>query len=314
MPPANSTNTDAVDWLFYGILGLPVVCFVAITVAVVYFTWRYRHRPGHKAEPSSTHNDALEITWTVIPSIICVFLFVFGWEGFVDLFTPPKHAIEVQVVAQKWSWSFKYYKDGMAFDDEVLHVPVGEPVRLVMRSNDVLHSFFVPAFRIKQDVIPNRYTSLWFEAKTPGLYRQFCTEYCGEQHSNMKTWVQVHEPGGYEQWLGEKQEALIKLMGDDPALWGEYLFNGKGCKNCHSIDGTRSTGPSFKGLWGREEKFSDGTSLVVEGAEGANYIRESILNPQARIVFSYPGQMASFQGLLDDDEIDAVIAYIKSLK
>jgi cytochrome c oxidase subunit 2 len=310
MPPATSTNTDSVDWLFYGILGLTIFCFVAITVVVVYFAWKYRHRPGHKAEPSASHNDALEITWTIIPSIIVVFIFVFGWRGFVDLFTPPKHGLEVQVLGQMWKWTFYYDAQGQQIGDDVLHVPVNQPVRVVMRSQDVLHSFFVPTFRVKQDVIPNRYTELWFQATKPGIYRMTCAEYCGQQHSTMRTWVQVHEPGGYEQWLGKKVQELMQLRAKDPAKYGEYLYTLKGCKNCHTIDGSPHTGPSFKGVFGREETMSDGSKITVD----ENYIRESLMTPQAKIVQGFPGSMPTFQGQLTDQEVDAIIAFLKSLK
>jgi cytochrome c oxidase subunit II len=217
MPPSGSTATDSVDWLFYGILGLSIFCFAGITISVVYFSWRYRHRKGHSAEPSSSHNDTLEVTWTVIPSIICVIIFLLGWKGFMDLNTAPKHAYEVQVVAKKWDWSFKYPNGWV---DTNLHVPVGEPIRLVMRSTDVLHSFWVPAFRVKNDVIPNRYTKIWFEATTPGVYRLYCAEYCGTQHSNMKQLVVVHPPGGFERYMEEAEQALLDMP---PVKLGEYL-------------------------------------------------------------------------------------------
>ncbi len=165
MPPAASVNVKDVNWLFYGILAISIFCFAGITIAVVWFSWKYRHRPGHRAEPSDPHNDTIEITWTIIPSIVCVIIFIFGWRGFLDLNTPPKHAYEIQVVAEKWNWTFRYPNGWV---DSNLHVPVNEPVRLVMRSKDVLHSFYIPAFRVKQDVIPNRYTKLWFEATKAG--------------------------------------------------------------------------------------------------------------------------------------------------
>ncbi len=310
MPPSATTNTESVDWLFYGILGLTIFCFVAITAVIVYFTWKYRHRPGHKAEPSSSHNDALEITWTVIPSILCVFIFVWGWEGFVDMYTPPKHAEEIQVTGGKWFWTFDYMTDGFQVSDPVLHVPADRPVRLVMKSQDVLHSFFIPSFRMKHDVIPNRYSKIWFEAKDPGVYRANCAEYCGTDHSQMKTWVQVHEPGGYENWLDGKKEELVKLIAYEPDKWGKYLYENKGCKNCHTIDGRKHTGPTFKGLWGRQEKLSDGTTVLVD----EEYIKNSIWDPQLQIVAGYGGNMPTFRGQVTLKEIGALIAFLKTLE
>lgn len=307
MPPAATTNTDSVDWLFYGILGLTYFCFIGITIAVIYFTWRYRHRPGHRAQKSSNHNDSLEITWTVIPSIIVVFIFIWGWQGFVDLFTPPKHAMEVQVVASKWNFTFRYQcPDGSPSEYMAeLHVPVSEPVRVVMRSEDVLHALFVPAFRVKNDIIPNRYTKLWFEATTPGVYRVTCAEYCGTQHSDMKTWVEVHDKGGYEQWL---EETACKFEVD--VAGGERAYKNFGCAQCHSLDGTTGQGPTFKGLFGSERPMVDGTVVTAD----ENYIRESILDPNAKVVRGFNPIMPTFQGRVRDDHIDALIMFLRTLE
>jgi cytochrome c oxidase subunit 2 len=304
MPQAASTATDSVDWLFYGILGLSVFCFVAITITVVYFTIKYRRRPGHKREKSQHHSDALEITWTVIPSIICVFIFIWGWQGFVDLQTAPKHALEIRVTGQKWNWQFQYPNGWV---DDKLHAPVNEPVRLTMRSEDVIHSLFIPAFRQKQDVLPARYTQVWFEATKPGVYRISCAEYCGQQHSGMKTELIVHETGGYEKFLVEAEEKLLDMP---PAELGKYLYEKRGCPQCHTIDGKAGTGPTFKVIFGEDRTFTDGTSGVVDD----NYIRESLLEPQAKIRTGYNPVMPTFKGKLKDKHIDGIIAYIQSLK
>lgn len=303
MPPSASTNTDAVDWLFYGILGLTIFCFAGITIAVVYLTWKYRMRKGHKAEESAAHNDFLEIVWTVIPSILCVFLFVWGWQGFLDLNTPPKHAYEIQVVAEKWNWTFKYPNGWV---DNNLHVPVNEPVKLTMRSKDVLHSFYVPAFRAKADVIPNRYTKLWFEATEPGVYRLYCAEYCGTEHSKMKRLVVVHPPGGFKQYLEEAEQVLLDMP---PVALGKYLYETRGCQQCHSVDGTAKTGPSWKGIFGESHATSAGNVPVDE-----NYIRESILEPNAKVRSGFNAVMPTFKGQLKDEQIDGLITYIKCLK
>jgi cytochrome c oxidase subunit 2 len=312
MPPANSVNVPDVDVLFYAILAISIFCFVGITVAVVWFSWKYRHRKGHRAEESSSHNDALEITWTIIPSIVCVIIFLLGWKGFVDLNTPPKHALEVTVVAEKWKWSFKYPNGWV---DDNLHVPEDESVRLVMRSKDVLHSFWVPSFRVKQDVIPNRYTKLWFQATDPGVYRMYCAEYCGDRHSFMKALVVVHPKGStgtaaeqlsYQSYMEQAEEALLDMP---PVALGEYLYAARGCNQCHSIDGTAKTGPTWKGIFGADHATSAGTVKVDE-----NYIRESIEDPNAKVRAGFNAVMPTFKGQLKDEQIDGLITYIKCLK
>jgi cytochrome c oxidase subunit 2 len=305
MPADGSTHTLHTDWLYYGILGLTLFCFAGIAIAVVYFTWRYRARPGHEAEDSSAHNDALEITWTIIPSIICVFIFIWGWQGFVNIQTTPKNALEVKVTAQKWKWLFEY--EGLAIPVGELHVPVGRPVRLVMTSQDVLHSFYVPAFRTKQDIIPYRYTKIWFEATTPGTYRLFCTEYCGDDHSMMKTVAIVHERGGFEKW---QQTVIKQTLGKlTPAERGKWFYDNLGCANCHSVDGSPGKGPSFLGVWGKTEQTSQGAVKVDE-----NYIRESIVDPNAKVVTGYGPIMPTFRGKIEDEYIGNIIDYIKSLQ
>ena len=304
MPDQSSNMAGSVDWLFYGILGLCVFCFIGITVATIYFTWKYRARPGHKAQPSASHNDQLEITWTVIPSIIVVIIFVLGWRGYIELATPPRHAEEIRVEGQKWTWLFKYKYKGTELQDDVLHVPVDRKVRLVMSSRDVIHSFFVPAFRVKQDVVPGRYTKLWFTATRPGVYRVFCAEYCGKEHSLMKTRVIVHETGGYEEYLQKLREEQENM---DPIDLGKDTYT-KLCVGCHTVDGRPHTGPTLKGLFGKKEKTNKGEVEVDE-----NYLRESILDPNAKIVTGYAAQMPTFQGTLSEKRINGLIEFIKSL-
>jgi cytochrome c oxidase subunit 2 len=304
LPEQVAEQAGNVDGMFYFILGLSVFCLIGITVAVVYFTYKYRARPGHKSEASPSHNNQLEITWTVIPSIIVVFMFIFGWRSFLDLTTPPKNALEIQVKAAKWSWLFTHYN---GVEDNALHVPVNKPVRLIMTSQDVLHSFFVPVFRIKQDVVPKRYTQVWFKATKPGTYRLYCTEYCGLDHSQMKTVVVVHEPGGYERYLQAKYDEFMSLP---PDQLGKMFYEQKGCKACHTVDGTLKPGggPSFKGSFGTQIEMTDGSSVLMD----ENYIRESILKPTAKVHKGFPPIMPTLE--ISDSEIDALIAYIKSLQ
>ncbi len=335
LPHEASVTSSNVDWIFNGLVWLSVFCFVGITIAVVYFTVKYRARPGHKAQPSPAHNDVIETIWTVIPALICVGLFLAGWRGYVDMSTPPEHALEVQVTARKWSWEF-VHPNGVK--DSILHVPVNRSVRLVMKAEDVLHSFYVPDFRIKKDVVPRRYSQVWFKALEPTVaaedelpplpegteavkqalaanrgkdatmtgHRMFCAEYCGRDHSMMKTRVVVHTPGGYERYLAFKQEEQDQMP---PLQRGQDVY-GRLCIACHTLDGSNRVGPSFAGAFGSERTFVDGSSVTAD----ENYIRESILNPQAKVVQGYPPSMPSFQGQLSEKEIDGLITYIKSLK
>jgi cytochrome c oxidase subunit II len=307
MPVQATDQAAGIDWLYYGTVGLSAFWFLVITVAVVYFCIKYRARPGHKAQPSSDHNDALEITWTIVPSIIVVVLFVLGWRNYVDLVTPPRNALEIQVRAQKWNWQFTHSDGTRAITDDELHVPLNTPVRLVMTSSDVLHSFFVPAFRVKMDVIPKRFTTVWFRATRPGTYRLYCSEYCGRDHSLMKTRVTVHPAGGYENYLKAQIERQMDMP---PEELGRELYTMRGCLACHTLDGTPSTGPSFKGLYGSEQRMADGQTVTAD----ENYISESILDPMAKIRAGYQPVMPPYAGQLSEKEIEGLIAFIKSLQ
>jgi cytochrome c oxidase subunit II len=299
----NEVAADS-DMMFYGVLAMSIFFFFAITAAILYFVIKYRHRPGHKPQPSAAHNDALEITWTVIPTIICVFLFIYGWRGYVRVVTPPQKAVEIQVLAYRWGWNFTH-SNGV--QDSDLHVPVDTPVRLVMTAKDVLHSFFVPVLRTKQDLVPRRYTYLWFKATKPGTYRLYCTEYCGRDHSQMKVKFIVHTPGGYERYLSDKA-ALDNNK--SPLERGTAAYEKKGCVTCHSIDGSTRVGPSFKGTFGTKVTLNDGSVIDMD----ENYIRKSILAPQAQARPNFPPSMPSFEGQLKDDDIVGIIEFIKSLK
>ncbi len=310
MPKSVNVEADSTDQMFYATLGLSAFFFFAITAVVVYFVIRYRHRPGHKPEPSPAHNDALEITWTVIPTIITVFLFYFGWRTYVKVVTPPTQAVEVNVLASRWTWQFTHAN---GVKDKDLHVPVGAPVRLVMTSKDVLHAFYAPVMRVKQDIIPRRYTYSWFHATKPGTYRLTCAEYCGTDHSQMgitedgrRAVVVVHEPGRYEQYLADEYARTNQLP---PAQLGQKVYE-KNCTACHTTDGSVKVGPSFVGTFGTTVQMADGKSVKMD----ETYIRESILNPTAKTRSGFPaGQMSSFEGQLKEKEIEGLIAFIKSL-
>jgi cytochrome c oxidase subunit II len=310
MPKAVNLTADDSDLMYYAVLGLSIFFFFAIAGAVVYLVIKYRHRPGHKPEPSAAHNDALEITWTVIPTIICVFLFYYGWNTYVRVVTPPTKAVEINVLAWRWNWQFTH-SNGV--QDSDLHVPVNTPVRLVMTSKDVLHSFYAPVMRVKQDIIPRRYTYAWFFPTKPGTYRLTCAEYCGTNHSQMgitndgrRAVLVVHEPGGYERYLADKAALSLNMP---PEQLGKILYEKKGCNACHTVDGTARVGPSFFHDYGTTVPLSDGTQVKMD----ENYIRESLMFPQAKARPGYPPSMPSFDGQLKPKEIEGIIAYLKSL-
>lgn len=304
LPEQASKTAAPVDSLFWLITGISAFFFLLITALLVYFVVRYRHREGHREERTATHHQALEITWTVIPLLIVIWIFWEGFTGYLNLATPPQNAYEIQVTGQKWNWLFTY-PTGVV--DGTLHVPVDTDVRLVMSSQDVLHSFYVPAFRVKQDVVPGRYSQLWFHADRPGEYDIFCTEYCGTNHSTMLSKVVVHETGGFERWLEEAGNFLATLP---PAEAGERLYLQRGCKQCHSVDGKSGIGPTLKGLYGRTAALRDGGSVTAD----ENYIRTSILEPQSQVVAGYEPVMPTYQGRLKDAEISAIIEYLKTLE
>jgi cytochrome c oxidase subunit 2 len=303
MPPQASTVAHHVDWLFQFILGISIFFFLLIVVLMLVFVVKYRRREGHEAEASPSHNMALEITWSVIPIILVVVIFYFGFKGFLDMSTAPANAYEILVDGQKWNWTFNY-PNGYA--DANLHVPVDRPVRLVMSSADVIHSLYVPAFRIKMDVVPGRYSKAWFEATAPGEYELFCAEYCGTGHSDMIAKVVVHPVGEFETWL-ESASNFLETM--TPVDAGRKLYQIRGCQQCHSVDGSAKTGPSLFGIFGHSQPLTDGSSVVVD----ENYVRQSILDPASQVVAGYEPVMPTYQGRIKDEEITVIIEYLKSL-
>jgi len=319
LPKAVNLAADDSDLMYIAVLALSAFFFFAITGAVVYFVVKYRHRPGHKPQPSPAHNDALEITWTVIPTIMVVFLFYYGWRTYIHVVTPPTKAVEINLQAWRWNWEFKH-ANGVVDSD--LHVPVNTPVRIVMTSRDVLHSFYAPVMRVKQDIVPRRYTYAWFFPTKPGTYRLTCAEYCGTNHSQMahtgpilpdlpegrRAVVVVHEPGGYERYLADKQASQMNMP---PVELGKLLYDKKGCVQCHSVDGSPRVGPSWKQKdWGQMIGLSDGSKVKMD----ENYIQESVFSPAAKSRPGFPLSMPSFEGQLKPKELEGLIAYIKSLK
>ncbi|MEW4528464.1 cytochrome c oxidase subunit II [Maioricimonas sp. JC845] len=304
-PAQGSTVAPSVDTLFYVITGISTFFFLLIISVMIYFIIRYRRRPGHEVQPSPSHNTALEITWSVIPSLLLIYIFGHGFLTYLDMREAPEGAYEIQVVGRKWSWAFQY-PNGVVQNE--LHLPVDRPVRMVMSSEDVIHSLYIPAFRIKQDLVPGRYTKTWFHATRPGNYRLYCAEYCGQQHSTMVADVVVHEAGEFEPWL----QAEVDRMNDlPPAELGELLYQRQGCVQCHAIDSTTAgkVGPSFAGTFGTQQQLANGETVTVD----ENYIRQSILEPVSQVRAGYQPVMPTYQGRLKDREINALVEFIKSL-
>ncbi len=309
IPEVASNLASKVDGLLILITLLSLVFFILITVVLVYFAIKYRRKREDEETPYITGNEPLEIIWTVIPSILLIILFVYGYVVFKDMRTPPEDALEVTVEGKQWLWTFDYYNGKKTINE--LYVQHNRPVRLVMEAPDVLHSFFVPAFRVKQDLVPGRYTQLWFTPTKIGTFDIFCAEYCGTGHSAMLGKVIVLSPEAYEIWeKGVKADEGAGVASLPPAELGEKIYKEKGCNACHSVDGSVLVGPSFKGIFGHAAVMQDGSSVNVD----ENYIKQSIIEPQAHVVKGFQPVMPSFKGILSDEEVTALVAYIKTLK
>ena len=302
LPDSAATN-PITDRVFNMTLVISSLLFALVVGLMVLFVVRYRRRPGRLPQKSASHNTMLEVTWTVVPVMIVAAIFYEGFVAYMQMQTAPPGCYDLRVSARQWAWQF-IYPNGHV--DENLHVPAGEPVRLTMTSEDVIHGLWIPALRVKQDVVPGRYSSMWFQADKVGTYDLLCTQYCGDDHSNMLSSVVVQTREDYDAWLKDAANYLKTLP---PAEAGKMLYQRRGCSQCHSIDGSAGTGPSFKGIYGKPVRLNDGNSVLVDD----NYIRESILEPQAKIVEGYQPVMSTYKGLVSDDEITALIEFIKSL-
>ncbi len=297
-PQQASTTAGNVDALFIFLLIVSGLMTLLIFVAVVYFAARYRHRKGVLAEQVEG-STPLELTWSIIP--LGVFMVIFAW-GAVVYFksrTPPRDATEVYVVAKQWMWKLEHAEGQREINE--LHVPVGRDVKLIMTSQDVIHSFFVPAFRMKQDVLPGRYTVAWFRATKPGTYHLFCTQYCGTQHSGMIGSIIVQEPAQYEAWMSGGTTGPLSVT-------GEKIFAELGCVTCHRTD-SQGRGPNLQGVFGKPVLLQDGRTVTAD----ENYIRESILDPGAKVVNGFKPVMPTFQGLVSEEQLNALVAYVKSM-
>ena len=299
-PPAASSIADGVDKLYLVLTGITLFFTVLIFSIIFYFMVKYRRRsPDEK--PGPTHTSMfLELSWTIIPSLICVVLFVWSARLYVRNARPPAASTEMFVIGKQWMWHIQHPEGPREINE--LHVPVGVPVKLTMTSQDVIHDFYVPAFRVKKDALPGRYTSLWFEANQTGTYHLFCAQYCGTNHAQMIGWVYVMTPPDYAAWLaaGEKIESM--------AQQGERLFTQLGCTSCHVAEGT-GRAPSLVGIYGRPEKLANGETRIVD----ESLIHDAIILPNSVHLPNYQPIMPTFKGQVNEDQVNQLVAYVKSL-
>jgi len=306
MPPQATEIAKSVDSLYEFLLIASFISCVLVIGGLIYFAIVHRRKNEGEKTPYIAHNTFLEFLWSFIPFVIFMIVFVWGWSVYHQIRNMPKDALEIGVNAQKWDWTF-IYKSGRKVAGEFT-VPVNQDVKLLMTSADVLHSFYVPAFRAKQDVVPGRYAAYWFNANREGTFQVFCAEYCGDKHSGMLAKINVVSREKYEEWLQAEP-----YKGLTPVQIGAKVYNTR-CIACHTLTDKRNVGPGFLGLFGRQEKIEGGETIAVD----ENYIRESILNPNAKIVAGEPaypkGVMPTFAGQLSEEELMGIIDYLKTVK
>ena len=300
-PEQASNFAPQVDSLVMFMIAVCAFFAVVISIAVIYFFFKY-HRKRRDEIGAAIHGDLrLEITWIVLPFFLLMAMFGWGAAIYVDFRRTPSDTLDIYVVGKQWMWKLQQ-PDGRREINE-LHVPVNRNVRLIMASEDVIHDFSVPSFRVKMDVVPGHYNTMWFRPTKTGRYHFFCSQYCGTNHAVMGGWVTVMEQDEYAKWLSGTSAS------GDPVAIGQQLFNDLACSTCHQPDG-KGRGPSYHGVYGSQVKLADGSTVLADD----NYIRESILQPNAKIVAGYQPIMPSFQGLVTEDQILALTAYIKSQK
>ncbi len=299
-PPQASTGAVSVDALYFFFVAVTAFFSLLIATAVVTFAVRYHRRSPDEVGAPIHGSLLLELTWTFIPLVIAMVMFVWASAVYFQITTPPSNAMEIYVVGKRWMWKAQHISGQREINE--LHVPVGQPVKLVIGSEDVLHSYYIPAFRVKMDAVPGRYTTMWFEATKAGSYHLLCAEFCGMSHSKMIGRVVAMAPADFQAWLGGGRPT------GSLADAGLKLFAERGCATCHS-ESSKGLGPPLKGLFGSMVKLADGESVRVDEA----YLRESILTPTAKLVAGYKPLMPPFQGLLSEEQIQQLVAYIKSL-
>jgi cytochrome c oxidase subunit 2 len=299
-PEQASVQAGQVDAVYFFMVAVSAFFSLLIAVLIVVFAVKYRRRYDDQIGAAIHGSLTLELLWTFIPLGITMVMFVWGAKVFFDLYRPPAGAMEIFVVGKQWMWKVQHMGGQREINE--LHVPVGRPVKLIMGSEDVLHSYYIPAFRVKADVIPGRYNTMWFTANKPGDYQLFCAEYCGTKHSGMLGRVIAMEPADFQEWLsGGPAE-------DTPAAAGAKLFQSLVCHTCHMGD-TQGRGPVLTGVYGKPVQLQGGGTVIADDA----YIRESIVNPQAKIVAGFQPIMPTFQGLVTEEQLLQLIAYVRSL-
>jgi cytochrome c oxidase subunit 2 len=301
IPEQASTMAADVDQLYWFIVGVTAFFGILVCVLVVYFAVRYRTDDPLKVGAPITGSIPLELAWSIIPFLISVVIFLWSAQVFFDLYRPPDQTLEIYATGKRWMWKFQHL-DGKA-EINALHVPVGRPVKVTFTSEDVLHSLYFRSFRTKADAIPGRYSSVWFEATRTGEFPIFCAEYCGTKHSGMVGTVTVMEPAAYQAWLSGNEG------GGTLASRGERLFSELACNTCHINDGS-GRGPSLVDKFGAQEQLANGSIVNVD----ESYVRESILTPQLKVVAGYQPVMPTFQGLVNEEGVMALIEYVKSLQ
>src|SRR6185295_6025654 len=301
IPPSASTLSGSVDALYFYLSGITVFFSLMIGGVLTLFVIKYRRRSTFEIPRPIAGSHKLETLWSIIPFLIAMSFFVWGTRVYFAQYRTPKDGIEVYVVAKQWMWKFQHATGQREINE--LHVPVGRKIKLIMATEDVVHDVFVPAFRIKADVVPGRYTSEWFEATKPGRYHLFCAEYCGMNHSGMGGWVVVMEPADFDNWLSGNANQM------SPAAAGQQMFESLGCASCHGANAEGGRGPALLGVYGSNVALSNGPAVRAD--EG--YLRESIMNPQAKIVTGFGPIMPSFQGQLSEEQLLQLVAYVKSL-
>jgi cytochrome c oxidase subunit 2 len=299
-PPTASTTAASVDHLQFALTAITLFFTIGIFGTIFYFMVRYRRRSEDEIPAETQTSLPLELTWTIIPTLICAGLFVWASSLYFENSRPPNAAMEIFVIGKQWMWHLQHTEGPREIDE--LHVPVGVPVKLTMTSEDVIHDFFIPVFRIKKDVLPGRYSTIWFQATKIGTYHFFCAQYCGTDHSGMIGWVYVMSPSDYARWLNSNVNKETMAGG------GQRLFTQFGCVTCHGPGGN-GTGPSLQGIYGTQVTLKTGQTRTVNEA----FIRQAIVNPNSQPLANFAPIMPSFQGQVDEEQILQLIAYVKSL-
>jgi cytochrome c oxidase subunit II len=299
-PEQASVQAGQVDAVYFFMVAVAAFFSLLIAGLIVFFAVKYRRREDDGIGVAIHGSLTLELLWTFVPLGIVMVMFVWGAKVFFDLYRPPAGAMEIFVVGKQWMWKVQHMEGQREINE--LHVPVGRPVKLIMGSEDVLHSYYIPAFRVKADVIPGRYNTMWFTANKPGQYHLFCAEYCGTRHSGMIGRIIAMEPSDFQEWLSGGRAA------DSPVAAGAKLFQDLVCNTCHTGD-TQGRGPVLNGVYGKPVQLQGGGTVIADDA----YIRESIMNPQAKIVAGFQPAMPTFQGLVTEEQLLQLIAYVRSL-